>query len=118
MALSAKDAAGNPSSAAARAVDKRKRGSRSRKAAGATTATSAVGPNSPASSSRLKREVGGGDDHAAAEVRLRLAAMHARFGGELEFLVTEFTKMEAHLSPSVGNSTVSFRAEKWAGRLV
>lgn len=35
--------------------------------------------------------------------------MHAKFGGELSFLVTEFTKMEAQLSLEVGGALTTVR---------
>ncbi|CAM9548611.1 unnamed protein product [Ectocarpus sp. 13 AM-2016] len=85
-----------------------KRLSRPRKAAAAAgkTAAAATGrslssssPLAPASRS-LEEEQGGdqaGHDDAA-EMRSRLTTMQDRFGAQLHFLVTEFTKLEAQLS--------------------
>lgn len=86
-----------------------KRLSRPRKAAAAAagkTAAAATGrslsslsPLAPASRS-LEEEKGGdqaGDDDAA-DMRSRLTTMQDRFGDQLHFLVTEFTKLEAQLS--------------------
>ncbi|CAN0203612.1 unnamed protein product, partial [Ectocarpus sp. 12 AP-2014] len=85
-----------------------KRLSRPRKAAAAAgkTAAAATGrslslssPLAPASRS-LEEEQGGdqaGDDDVA-EMRSRLTTMQDRFGAQLHFLVTEFTKLEAQLS--------------------
>eukprot|EP00903_Cladosiphon_okamuranus_P014105 g13111.t1 len=94
-----------PTGAAPEATDKPKRPSRARKEATAE----APGCVRPASTSAGKDEEGRGDGHdAAAEARVRLAAMHARFGGELSFLVTEFTKLEAQLSLEVGGAASHF----------
>ncbi|CAN0019151.1 unnamed protein product [Ectocarpus sp. 8 AP-2014] len=85
-----------------------KRLSRPRKAAAATgkTAAAATGGSFSSSSplapaSRSLEEQQGGDqagDDDAAEMRSRLTTMQGRFGAQLHFLVTEFTKLEAQLS--------------------
>lgn len=93
--------AGEPSGAASKAAEKPKRPSRARKAA----AVAAVGRDSPASTSCLKKHAAAEGGHDAAAVLARLTAMHARFGGELSFLVAEFTKMEAQLSLEVGGAS-------------
>ncbi|CAM9595980.1 unnamed protein product [Ectocarpus sp. 8 AP-2014] len=93
-----------------------KRLSRPRKAAAAAGKTAAAAterslsssPLAPASRS-LEEEQGGdqaGDDDAA-EMRSRLTTMQDRFGAQLHFLVTEFTKLEAHLSLECTGSTTA-----------
>lgn len=84
-----------------------KRLSRPRKAAavGKTAAAAAAGRGLSSSStlapaSRSLEEQQGGDQAAddAAEMGSRLTTMQDRFGDQLRFLVTEFTKLEAQLS--------------------
>ncbi|CAM9248729.1 unnamed protein product [Ectocarpus sp. 4 AP-2014] len=94
-----------------------KRLSRPRKAAAAASKTAAAAtgrslssssPLAPASRS-LEEEQGGdqaGDDDAA-EMRSRLTTMQDRFGVQLNFLVTEFTKLEAQLSLECTGSTTA-----------
>lgn len=95
-----------PASSATGTAGKAKRPSRSRKAAAVTAATTKITghsmlPAASSSSSALLRDepADGHDDNA--EMRARLTAMQARYGAELHFLVTEFSKMEAQLSTEV-----------------
>ncbi|CAB1116818.1 unnamed protein product [Ectocarpus sp. CCAP 1310/34] len=84
-----------------------KRLSRPRKAATGRRLPSSS-PLAPASRS-LEEEHGGdqaGDDDAA-EMRSRLTTMQDRFGAQLHFLVTEFTKLEAQLSLEWTGSTTA-----------
>ncbi|CAM9175611.1 unnamed protein product, partial [Scytosiphon promiscuus] len=96
-----------PASSAAGAASKAKRPSRSRKAAAAAAESNSTGhdilPEASSSSSLPRSDEPGDNDHddENAEMRSRLTAMQVRFGAELHFLVTEFTKMEAQLSVEV-----------------
>lgn len=85
-----------------RSVGVPKRSSRSRTAAGSGTAA-AAGRSS--SSSSASSEVAKARD--AAKMQLRISVMQLQFGAQLSFLVREFTKMEAQLTPEVGLNTVS-----------
>lgn len=85
-----------------------KRSSRSRTLAAAPGATGASG-----ASIDLKKtggsNKGGGCSHAESHnatlaMRARIASMQDKFGAELEFLVTEFSKMEVQLAPEVEKS--------------
>lgn len=78
---------------------------RSRTTAAAAAVAAAPGPESPSPSPNLKREEAGN----AIEMRSRIAAMQDKFGSKLGFLATEFSKMEAQLSPEVGASKVGVR---------
>lgn len=100
VACTSKRAATKPAGAAPKAAaDKPKRPSRARKAVPVQAPVGGFSP--PASTSKEDGDHGA----AAAAVRSKLVAMHARFRGELSFLVTEFTKMEVQLSLEVGVAT-------------
>lgn len=81
------------------------RSSRSRTSAvGSNTANVApAARNSPSSSSAQDLE----KDREVAEMQARVTAMQANYGAQLEYLVTEFTKLEAQLSREVGLAEVS-----------